>query len=488
MPTPPRRRPSAAPTTRRPRVAGLRKPPRPEPAPATEHEQAPPPETSTPTSRRAPQTPDTPEQTPPTRTVEHEQAEAVASEQAAEPPAPRAVESEQTAAFDADVPASHPRAQSPDTTEETPTSRAVEDEQAGSAVGKQAAAPGAGGPRSQAVGAADETPTAREGAQAGAAASEQAAASGARVPRSQAAGATEEAPTARLVEDERLAAIAGGRADAEVSGPASRREPQAVLAEETAGGDDDATTAVVTDGIVTATPAANSDEDHEESVARRPSPTGKRRAGGRAAPADLAVAERSAGGPTRAKTSVDPGKRAVNTAIAVAVVALLLAAVGLYAKGQADRLSSGADRANAAFTDPAATAEVKTRISTALERALSYDYRDLDRTAAAVREVLAGRAVCEYEAMFGQLKELAPAQKLVHTTIVRELGVRSLSADRAEALVFIDQTSTRVDEAKTTASGAQLGVTAERVDGSWKITSFDTFNQPLPNGQPLPQC
>ncbi|MFC7617949.1 hypothetical protein ACFQV2_35650 [Actinokineospora soli] len=161
---------------------------------------------------------------------------------------------------------------------------------------------------------------------------------------------------------------------------------------------------------------------------------------------------------------------------------------GVVLQGEADRLTSGADRSNTAFTDPAATAEVKSKIVSALERALSYDYRDLDKTAVAVREVLAGRAVCEYDALFGQLKEVAPAQKLVHTTIVRELGVRSLTGDRAEVLVFIDQTSTRVEKKQTTASGAQLGVTAERVDGQWKITAFDTFSQPLPNGQPLPQC
>ncbi|UVS82188.1 hypothetical protein [Actinokineospora sp. UTMC 2448] len=256
---------------------------------------------------------------------------------------------------------------------------------------------------------------------------------------------------------------------------------------------DEPVTPTVTDGVITASPAKKSDESHsidsaEDDLPPRPSPTGKRRAGGRAAPRDLAVAERSTGGRTRSKAAIDPGKRALNGAIALAVVALLLAALGLYFKGQADRLTSGADKANTAFTDAAATAEVKTQIVAGLERALSYDYRDLDRTAAAVKEVLAGRAVCEYDAMFGQLRELAPAQKLVHTTIVRELGVRQLSADRAEALVFIDQTSTRVEEDQTTASGAQLGVTAERVDGAWKITEFDTFNQPLPNGQPLPQC
>ncbi|MGX7824260.1 hypothetical protein ACTG9Q_04140 [Actinokineospora sp. 24-640] len=289
---------------------------------------------------------------------------------------------------------------------------------------------------------------------------------------------------------------ADGSADETVDDEPAEDEtaaPEAARADESTDLDEPENASLVaSDGLITAAPPANSDEAHENSstddgAPRRPSPTGKRRATGRPAPSDLRGAERATKGVTRRK-KVDPARSSLNLAVALAVSALLFAALGLWFKGQGDRLAEGFDRSNAAFVEAAATAEVKTKIISALERALSYDYRDLDRTAAAVDEVLAGKAICEYEAMFGQLKELAPAQKLVHTTIVRELGVRHLSEDRAEALVFIDQTSTRVEDEQSTASGAQLTVSAERVGGTWKITAFDTFDQPLPNGRPMPQC
>jgi Mce-associated membrane protein len=235
------------------------------------------------------------------------------------------------------------------------------------------------------------------------------------------------------------------------------------------------------------------DEVAETVVKPSPRPAGKRRAVGTSVPSDLSAAEQGAAEPVRDDQSPEQRaavarNRTINWAIALGVVALILAGLAIWFRGQADSLTGGADDSNRALTDAAATSEVKGKLTFAIEHALSYNFTDLDATARAVKENLAGTAVCEYDKLFGQLKELAPAQKLVLTTVVRELGVTRLEGGKADLLVFVDQSTTRTDQNQTTASGAQFGIRAEKIDGTWKITDFDMLDQPLPGGQAAPTC
>ncbi|MGH3864469.1 hypothetical protein [Actinokineospora sp.] len=227
-----------------------------------------------------------------------------------------------------------------------------------------------------------------------------------------------------------------------------------------------------------------------------PRPSGKRRATGIRVPQDLAAAER--GSEAEDDDAVDERSpeevaaaarnRSINLAITLAVVALVLAGLALWFRGEASSLTGGADGTNHALTDSAATSEVQGKLTVAIEKTLSYNFTELDATAKAVKEYLAGNAVCEYDKLFGQLKELAPAQKLILTTKVRQLGVTRLDGDKADLLVFVDQSTTRTDQNQTTASGAQFGIRAEKIDGAWKITDFDMLDQPLPDGKPAPSC
>ena len=50
-------------------------------------------------------------------------------------------------------------------------------------------------------------------------------------------------------------------------------------------------------------------------------------------------------------------------------------------------------------------------------------------------------------------------------------GVVELTADRAQLLVFLDQTAQREGQAATTAA-AQLSVTAQLRGGHWRITDL----------------
>jgi Mce-associated membrane protein len=230
-----------------------------------------------------------------------------------------------------------------------------------------------------------------------------------------------------------------------------------------------------------AEPEAEAEPD-EEPVAVKP--TGKRRSTGSARPADLAEAEAEVGQDTD-RTS--PNWTLVWT-VSLIVAAVILAGLAVWFRGEANSRSEGADTNNQALTDTARASEAVGQLRAAIEKSLTYNYTDLDSTARAVKDNLSGKALCEYDKLFGQVQKLAPEQKLVLTTRVREIGLTRLEGDQAQLLVFVDQTTTRADQNQTTASGAQFAINAERQDGKWKITAFDMLGQPLPNGQPAPQC
>lgn len=248
-------------------------------------------------------------------------------------------------------------------------------------------------------------------------------------------------------------------------------------------------------------PPVTEDEDEGTEPVRKPRPvpragsrpSGKRRSTGSARPDDLAGAETDAGterGSRHARVADRPvrtkGQRQISVAIVLAVVAVVLGALAVFFRGQADDLTSG--DTNTALTDSAATSQVKGQLTNAIKQTFSYNYTDLDSTEKAVKENLVGKALCEYNLLFGEVKEYAPQQKIVLDTTVRELALVRIDGDRAEALVYIDQLSTRVDVNKTVAVGGQFAVQAAKQGDHWKITEFDMFGQPLFNGKPAPKC
>lgn len=280
---------------------------------------------------------------------------------------------------------------------------------------------------------------------------------------------------------------------------AAANEPPAVGDDTDAAAEDDTET---TDDADDAAEAEDT-EVVEKKPARKPRPVpagsrpaGKRRATGKARPDDLSAAETDTDterGPRHARLDDQPagstrskGQRQISVAIVLAVVAVVLGGLAVFFRGQADDLESG--DTNTALTDSAATSQIKGQLTTAIKQTFSYNYTDLDSTEKAVKDNLVGKALCEYNLLFGQVKEFAPKQKIVLDTTVRELALVRIDGDRAEALVYIDQLSTRVDVNKTVAVGGQFAVQVAKQGDHWKITEFDMFGQPLFNGQPAPKC
>lgn len=127
---------------------------------------------------------------------------------------------------------------------------------------------------------------------------------------------------------------------------------------------------------------------------------------------------------------------------------------------------------NLALVDTAATASVSSEVSDAVKAVFSYDYANLPRTERAASEVLTGEAVGQYQAQFAAARTRAEAEKLVRTTTVRAVGVRTLVGDDASLLLFLDQQTVAQGGGAPSSSVAQLAVTAKRIDGRWKLATL----------------
>nr|AXL06210.1 hypothetical protein [uncultured bacterium] len=222
---------------------------------------------------------------------------------------------------------------------------------------------------------------------------------------------------------------------------------------------------------LTGEPAAEADE-----AAARPVPRRKKRDAGIAKPteeAEVPVAE--ADEPVKAERS--PLERSYLVAAALVLVALALGSLAFWFKYEESKISSATS--NTALLDVAKTAQVKDAVSKAAESLFSYDYNNIKKTEDAANDLLANDDVkAKYNSLMGEVKRLAPAQKMIVTCKVTRAAVIMLNGDLAKVMVFVDQTSTRTDTKKTTAGTAQLHLNAQLQGDKWKITDMDTYNAP----------
>jgi Mce-associated membrane protein len=174
--------------------------------------------------------------------------------------------------------------------------------------------------------------------------------------------------------------------------------------------------------------------------------------------------------------------------VALLVVAVVLGGLGAFFFAQARGVRSSTAASNTALVDSARTSEVNGQVQDAVEKAFSYDFSDIVATEKAADEVLTGRARCQYGVVFEPVRTLAPEQKLVVTTKAVTSGVTVLDDDRATALVFVDQVTTRTTDNQTGGGVGMLRASAERVDGRWKITDLVMFGQTADQQGQMSQC
>lgn len=169
----------------------------------------------------------------------------------------------------------------------------------------------------------------------------------------------------------------------------------------------------------------------------------------------------------------DPGPHARDrrlrlVAWAVAV-ALLVAGGGLFVMGR--QLRDTPATSNTALTDSEATTRVAGDVTNALGKVFSYSPSATAVTKESAKQLLAGKALQQYAALFGQVEKQAADQKLTLTTHVVRAGVTRLTHDSAHLLVFLDQVYERRGKTASTAA-AQLSVTARLRDGRWTIVEI----------------
>jgi Mce-associated membrane protein len=156
----------------------------------------------------------------------------------------------------------------------------------------------------------------------------------------------------------------------------------------------------------------------------------------------------------------------------LAAVVVVSAVASLWFGLAADRLRESPWATNTALVDASATTSAVDEVGAAVRSVFSYDYGNTDVTERSARQVLAGEAVEQYTALFGEVRRQAVEQQVVFTTTVRSIGVTELVGDRARLLVFVDQQTLRSAEGQHTSRAGQLEVRAERADGHWRITAI----------------
>ncbi|MGH3909904.1 MAG: hypothetical protein ACRDRM_03645 [Pseudonocardiaceae bacterium] len=158
--------------------------------------------------------------------------------------------------------------------------------------------------------------------------------------------------------------------------------------------------------------------------------------------------------------------------VLVLVIALVLAA---WFRGEANQLSGSAAASNSALVDVGTTAQVSGQVRAAVERIYSYDFARLDDNERAAGEVITGPFAADFREQFALVRKLAPEQQAVVVARVLNLGVKMLDGDRAIVVLFIDQQASRGIETSQLSVAGRLTVTAQRVDGNWKIADIEPF-------------
>ncbi|MFC6089244.1 hypothetical protein [Saccharothrix lopnurensis] len=216
-----------------------------------------------------------------------------------------------------------------------------------------------------------------------------------------------------------------------------------------------------------------------------PRPRGRRRRGEAVAPSvldDPGTARTRASDPDEADRAPAPfapgrGSRRPHRSGPLLPVTLLVLAALLVGLGAWFQQRAGDVRYDQALVDSAGTTEVAGQAREAVEKAFSYNFADVAATEKAANELLVGKARCQYNAIFGPVRTLAPEQKLVVTVKAVSSGVTSLDGDRAAVLLFLDQVTTRTTDNQSGGGIAMMRVGAQKLDGRWRVDNMEMFGQ-----------
>jgi Mce-associated membrane protein len=175
-----------------------------------------------------------------------------------------------------------------------------------------------------------------------------------------------------------------------------------------------------------------------------------------------------AGGGASTRASAD-GPTPLLVALALLLVTVLAAGTAGFAWTKARQAARPTESGNIAFLDTAATAQVKDQVSKAIEAIYSYDSTQLDQSESRALAVVTDDYAEEFKQNFATVRQLAPKERASLTSTVVEVGVESLTPTRATLLLMVNQVGHRGDNPQPLRAAVRLNVTAEKVDGQWKV-------------------
>lgn len=102
----------------------------------------------------------------------------------------------------------------------------------------------------------------------------------------------------------------------------------------------------------------------------------------------------------------------------------------------------------------------------------SYDYQDIDTNVADVLDGATGDFRDQYAGASEQLQKLITKAKATATGEVVHAGVKSASDDRAEVLLFVDQTVTNAGAKKPQVDRSRMLLRMEKHDDRWLVSKL----------------
>ncbi|OZD73608.1 hypothetical protein CH272_01175 [Rhodococcus sp. 05-340-1] len=153
--------------------------------------------------------------------------------------------------------------------------------------------------------------------------------------------------------------------------------------------------------------------------------------------------------------------------IVVAVIAVVL---GAFAAVAAFKPFATID--NAAWVDSAATQEVTSAATDALQTLYTYKAATIDADFDAARAVLNQSMLDEFNSTADTTKSAVVQTDTGTEAMVTDIGVSRLEDGRAELIANVNISATQNGVASGSAEGP-LTVNMEKVDGTWKLSAID---------------
>ncbi|MCZ4520595.1 hypothetical protein O4220_18975 [Rhodococcus ruber] len=154
----------------------------------------------------------------------------------------------------------------------------------------------------------------------------------------------------------------------------------------------------------------------------------------------------------------------------VIVVAIIAAVLGAFAAVAAFKPFATID--NAAWVDSAATQEVTSAATDALQTLYTYKADTIDADFDAARAVLNQSMLDEFNSTADTTKSAVVQTKTGTEAMVTDIGVSRLEDDKAELIANVNISATQDGVASGSAEGP-LTVNMEKVDGTWKLSAID---------------